>query len=342
MRVATLSGVLITMCLSVPAWPATEGDAPGPPPNAIASIRARRCASNPLIDFTTSPSLGNNINGPSVIRAPSWIEKPLGKYYMYFAHHGGKHIRLACADALEGPWRIHEPGTLTLRQAKGFSGHIASPDVHVDEERKEVFMYFHGPATGGQKTGVATSKDGLTFTPSEAILGDFYFRVFRWKDAWYSVAKDGNTGWGSLNRSPDGRSPFEKRQEFIRNMRHAAVMIKGGHLLVFYSRVQDAPERIVVATVPLTGDWKTWIESEPIEVLEPEAECEGIAYPNKPSGYGPATRVRQLRDPCLFEEDGRIYLFYSIAGESGIALAELDIMMKPDVEAAAESYGESD
>ena len=33
--------------------------------------------------------------------------------------------------------------------------------------------------------------------------------------------------------------------------------------------------------------------------------------------------VRQLRDPGLFEEDGRTYLFYSFCGEQGIAAAEL-------------------
>jgi len=30
-----------------------------------------------------------------------------------------------------------------------------------------------------------------------------------------------------------------------------------------------------------------------------------------------------LRDPAIFEEYGRIYLLYSVAGESGIAIAEL-------------------
>jgi hypothetical protein len=34
-------------------------------------------------------------------------------------------------------------------------------------------------------------------------------------------------------------------------------------------------------------------------------------------------RVRQLRDPALFEEEGRTYLLYSVAGESGIAIAEI-------------------
>ncbi|NET62179.1 MAG: hypothetical protein F6K47_40550, partial [Symploca sp. SIO2E6] len=34
---------------------------------------------------------GSNINGPSLIRVPEWIENPLGRYYLYFAHHQGKY-----------------------------------------------------------------------------------------------------------------------------------------------------------------------------------------------------------------------------------------------------------
>jgi hypothetical protein len=33
--------------------------------------------------------------------------------------------------------------------------------------------------------------------------------------------------------------------------------------------------------------------------------------------------VRQLRDPAIFPENGKTYLLYSIAGENGIAIAEL-------------------
>jgi hypothetical protein len=299
------------------------------PGNAVRAINVRRCATNPLIVSESSASLGENINGPSVIRVPSWIKTPLGKYYMYFAHHGGKYIRLAYADALQGPWRIYEPGTLSLDQAKAFRGHIASPDVHVDAQRQELRMYFHGPTQGGQKTGVATSKDGLSFVASDVILGDFYFRVFQWKEYYYAIAKDGNTGWGRLYRCEDGITPFESRGRFIRMIRHAAVLTKGDQLLVFYSRKGDAPERIVVATVTLTDDWQEWKESEPIDVIRPEKDYEGIAYPNKPSDYGAATKVRQLRDPCIFQEDGRTYLFYTVAGEMGIAMAEIEIGLKP-------------
>jgi hypothetical protein len=35
--------------------------------------------------------------------------------------------------------------------------------------------------------------------------------------------------------------------------------------------------------------------------------------------------VNQLRDPALFEEDGQVYLLYSVAGERGIALARVAI-----------------
>src|SRR5215831_8994742 len=79
-----------------------------------AEVRATRFRENPLITLATSPSIGDNANGPTVIRVPSWVEHPLGRYYMYFAHHSGRFIRLAYADSLRGPWTIHEPGVLKV------------------------------------------------------------------------------------------------------------------------------------------------------------------------------------------------------------------------------------
>ena len=38
-----------------------------------------------------------NINGPCLIKVPKWVENPLGKYYLYFAHHKGDRIKLAVA-----------------------------------------------------------------------------------------------------------------------------------------------------------------------------------------------------------------------------------------------------
>src|SRR6266508_2510136 len=78
-------------------------------------IGAARLAQNPLITVDTSPSLGGNVNGPTVIRVPAWVDRPLGRYYMYFANHMGEFIRLAYADAVTGPWKVHEPGVLHVR-----------------------------------------------------------------------------------------------------------------------------------------------------------------------------------------------------------------------------------
>jgi hypothetical protein len=46
--------------------------------------------------------------------------------------------------------------------------------------------------------------------------------------------------------------------------------------------------------------------------------------PNAPSAAGDVKGpVQQMRDPAVFEEGGRGFLFYSICGEQGIAGAEL-------------------
>ncbi len=292
---------------------------------AIRAVRVRRSPANPLITPASSATIGENINGPSVIRAPAWIERPLGRYYMYFAHHSGRWIRLATADDLHGPWRVYEPGTLHLKEAAPLRGHIASPDVHLDEQHRRLLMYVHGDTPAGQRTALAHSQDGLKFTLEPRQLGPFYLRVFWWRDHAYAVAKLDNSGWGGLLRSADGQTPFELRGPFIERMRHAAVLRRGERLIVFYSRVGDAPESILACTVDLSQDWTYWTPSEPIEVLRPEMPYEGADYPIRPSHYGAATGVRQVRDPAVFEENGRLYLFYSAAGESGIAMAELEL-----------------
>ena len=67
-------------------------------------FEALRLKVNPIITPGMLPSGdGDNINGPSMIKVPDWIQSPLGKYYLYFAHHQGKYIRLAYADHPEGP-----------------------------------------------------------------------------------------------------------------------------------------------------------------------------------------------------------------------------------------------
>ena len=272
-------------------------------------------------------NLGRNINGPSLMRVPAWIEKPLGKYYLYFGHHNGAYLRLAFADKLEGPWTVHAPGVLHISQAPG-RGHIASPDVHVDDSAREIRMYFHQPPARGsaakeQQTYVALSKDGLTFTPRPDELGHAYMRVFEYKGARYGFGMSGIAD-GVFMRSKDGIAPFEDGARCLPKVRHSALWVEGDTLQLLYTIVGEAPERIYHSTVDLTRDWKEWTPSRGEAVLEPELDYEGAKEPLVPSKNGAINvPVRQLRDPAVFHEDGKRYLLYAVAGEQGIAIGEL-------------------
>ena len=284
----------------------------------------RRFVENPLIHPGLSPAIGTNINGPSLVRVPDWVARPLGRYYLYFAHHQGTFIRLAYADDVHGPWTVYPGGVLRL-EATACREHIASPDVHVLPEQRQIVMYFHGPTAEGQRSFRATSADGLHFVAERTILGPFYFRVFTHDGAWYAIAKTTDApGGGVLLRSPDGVAPFTRGPDILPRQRHVAVRKEGDRLRIFYSRGEDCPERILMSTMALTGDWRRWRPRDPVEILAPETDYEGGALPVRPSRFGAIhAPARELRDPAVFAEDGRLYLFYTGAGESNICGAEL-------------------
>lgn len=287
-------------------------------------MKVRRFPENPIIRPNMDPRMGDNVNGPSLIRVPDWVERPLGRYYLYVAHHDGRYIRLAYADDLRGPWRTYEPGVLPLA-ASCFAGHIASPDVHVDDERRQIRLYYHGadrPSVvgGEQYSRVALSSDGLDFQARAELLGRPYMRLFRREDWYYALAMP-----GVLYRSRDGLTEFEEGPTlFPATMRHSALKLDDERLSVFFTRAGDCPERILRSEIRLTSDWLAWQASDPDVVLEPELEYEGGRLALEPSRRGLVMGpVRQLRDPAIYREDGRTYLLYSVAGEYGIAIAEL-------------------
>jgi hypothetical protein len=313
-----------SLCAALVCGLAACGGEPARAPD-VATFALERVGDGPLIHPPT-PGLpgrdGENLNGPSVIRVPDWLPQPRGRYYMYFAHHNGAYIRFAHAPAPEGPWTVVPGGVLHLRDTAA-SDHVASPDVHVDAEAREIRMYFHGclgECAPAQQTFVATSPDGVSFRARPEPLGPSYFRVFRRDGFYYALAKK-KEGGGVLLRSRDGLSRFEPGPELLPRMRHAALHADGGRLVVFYSRIGDAPESILRSVVPLTGDWLGWQASEPELVLAPERDFEGASLPLEPSRAGRARKPRrQLRDPGLLV-DGAAWLYYSVAGEQGIAVA---------------------
>ncbi len=302
-------------------------------------FKATRLPKNPIITADMDNRMGSHPNGPSLIRVPDWLPNALGRYYLYFADHGGKYIRLAYADNLQGPWQTYEPGTIQL-QDSGFIQHIASPDVHIDHENQRLIMYFHGvnpeedrPLVEerlkpfsywfgyAQSSRTATSKDGINFDINPRVEPPYYLRRFDYRGRIFGLAmpgmffesEDGLNNWKALNL------------RFRDEMRHNDVLVRGDTLHVFYSCRGDAPEVIYQTTVDLNGDPASWKEYPPTVLLKPETEWEGATEPLIPSrGGGARQRVNQLRDPNVFEDtDGRLYLLYAGGGESCICIAEL-------------------
>ena len=87
---------------------------------------------------------------------PSWLPERRSAFYLYFGHHSGEYIRLALADRVEGPWRLHHGAhVLSLSDAKGCDKHVDSPSVHVDEQRRRLLLLFHCVVPGrGPKPGM--------------------------------------------------------------------------------------------------------------------------------------------------------------------------------------------
>jgi hypothetical protein len=311
-------------------------------------VKAIRLA-GPIVTPQLDPRIGANINGPSLLRVPDWLPQRLGKYYLYFAHHQGDFIRMAFADNISGPYTVYAPGVLNLHSTP-FAGHIASPDVHVNDARRCIYMYYHGhgctrenPLPYKQVSCYAESGDGLSFTSDAVYLGPPYLHTFQW-NGWHYGFSGGPER--CLHRSRDPRAVFETGRQLaiagedftdlatlrsvgidaptVYRTRHIAFRQRGHTLEIYYSNVGDEPERIKMTSVDLRPDWTEWCGNRYVEVLRPETEAEGANQPiARSSGGASHTPVHELRDPFVYEEDGRVYLLYTIAGEMGISIAEI-------------------
>ncbi|MGD1093174.1 MAG: hypothetical protein ABSB35_14430 [Bryobacteraceae bacterium] len=290
----------------------------------------------------------------------------MGRYYLYFAHHRGDHIRMAYADHLSGPWKIYDRGVLDVRDTefyrpqpdpplslyKGFDvyntlyTHVASPEVYIDEEHKRLVMFVHGLYTAGKKwpvepkeasqwlrdnsfgqyTQTIVSRDGIHFEARPGITAKTsYLRLFRWNGTYYSMSR-----LGVLGRSDDLLAPFELGPNpfaggaYAGKVRHVGLLLRGNTLYVFFSAIGDSPERIMLSTIELSGDWRDWKASSAQDVLAPREAFECVDLPPVPSKPGEIEgQERALRDPGLIEENGKVTLFYSYCGEQGIAAADV-------------------
>ena len=248
----------------------------------------------------------DNINGPTVFKRPNFFpEGP--EWIMYFAHHGGKGIREAYADNLEGPWAVQPRELLELGKISG-RGHIASPEVLINEDSLE--LYYHCPYADFQYTFRAVTRDGINWEYDPQVKGMFYLRFIQ---PGYAIAKYKNDG-GVLYRTTQGR--FEEVGRLLPKMRHCSYL--DGKL--YWTNIGDTPERIFRGDINPDKCLVNNLE----EVLAPVEDFETGRYSLAPSRPGAAVRVNQVRDPFVLREEDKTYLFYSVRGEEAIALAVIE------------------
>lgn len=202
--------------------------------------------------------------------------------------------------------------------------HIASPEVVADRASRQLVLFYHGlDHHGRQSSRIATSSNGLEFTGLEREVAGAYLRHFEHRGTHYLLGMA-----GALYRSESVTGPYELRSSllFAPDMRHPGLWLEDGVLYVFWSRLGDAPERILLSEIDVSAlDWRSWRATEAVEMLRPEDDWEGARLPIHKSIRGELDLPsHELRDPFLFRDsDGAFYLFYVGGGERGIGAARL-------------------
>jgi len=306
-------------------------------------MKIKRVVDKPLISNDSNPELDGNINGPTVIKIPEWVDSPLGKYYMYFANHQGKYILMAYADNLLGPYTIYDGGVLSIADTP-YAWHIASPDIVIDDDNQKIIMFYHGcgvtdksQAKTGQWTTYSESKDGLSFVSDSLYLCDSYLRVVKVGDKYL-----GSTGGPkrlvydfkqSLGTIPEQITHIDIKSEpfclfengeqsmYSYRVRNLCFDLESENSLwIYYSNVCDEPERIKRVCV----NPKDWSAESYEEVLQPGLEYEGVSEPLiKSEGGCKHYPVHELRDPYIINDNDHKYMFYTVAGEAGISVVEI-------------------
>ncbi len=171
-----------------------------------------------------------------------------------------------------------------------------------------------------QETRHAESSTGLSFTTQNTIIGPSWFAVFQYGRHWYGIGSRD----GYLYSSNTPTNSFDRKQRLMQNGRHFGVYLDGDQLEVYYSKSDDQPEQILRTNITLSANSSNWKLGETIKILAPEMEYEGSNIPLEVSQQRSYSERRQMvRDPSIFIAHGSKYMYYALAGETGIGVAEL-------------------
>lgn len=294
-----------------------------------------------IIDTNTAPNwIGDNINGPAVVRLFGNHKKTFGyKFLLLFAHHQGEYIRIAGSNSLLSKWRFVPSKILNTKSYAEFHDHVASPDAHYLKNSDTLLVFFHSREIGNRKqiTFLARFNGGLNNRP--LILKTnlpFYARVFFVRKQAYALTKGGNLfdtldkelcEWRPLVNIFTGQDSEEDTyQNHPGSIRHLSVLNYKGMYLVFYSIIGEKPEKIWVSELKIDTTKGKFMALGKVLVLSPEKEYEGCGLKLQNSESGPSlVPENSVRDPYVIKFRSRYLLFYSIKGEFGIAFTELNL-----------------
>lgn len=101
-------------------------------------------------DLSWAPN--KDIEHPSLIKMEGLVEKPLGKYYLYYGPHKHIGLGLAYSDNIDGPWTEYE-GNPVLKGP-------AAPDIRWIPEKRKFYLWGHRK---NSQSELWTSDDGIHF-----------------------------------------------------------------------------------------------------------------------------------------------------------------------------------
>ncbi len=152
--------LLIVLALLVAAFPALPRLAQPP---AAGAVRVSRFATNPLVTVKSATTLGANVNGPTVIRVPAWVERPLGSTNV-LGNHRGDFIRLAYPTPSPDRGRSMNRvcGTFATRRCSGRSPtpHALAASTPTSRRRRSSSTRPTGVSCSGRTDGGPTASSG--------------------------------------------------------------------------------------------------------------------------------------------------------------------------------------
>jgi hypothetical protein len=221
-------------------------------------------------------------------------------------------------------------------------------------------LTWKAPATSIRSTN-EKDKDSPTSAAAASMQQDgllfqdiFYLTApIKLNDWFYAIGKTQENSIGStiLCRSQSLEGPFERGPLLARGMRHGDMHFVGGNkMLIFYTLIGDAPERILLATLEMRNktDWESWKLLPGPTILTPTLEFEhgnaNNTVPSEPGSAGCSSHA-QFRDPSFLRDDDDDddhdkntsrsdaqhhhrftgTLFYTVHGERFFAASRLDI-----------------